>query len=102
MPTRARARRRISSTNSGANNPQEVSSFAESSFLFALYFPHENSGGAPQIVEQSIEPIFLSRLVVYEFHQAVWFDVFRREHGELRAISRDTAYAGLAAFEIDV
>jgi len=79
-----------------------VNSFAESSFLFALYFPNEDSVGAPEYVEQSAEPLIISRLVEYEFHQAVWLDVFRREHGERKAIDRTTAQAGLAAFEIEL
>ncbi len=68
--------------------------------LFALYFPNEDSAGAPEYVERSAEPLIISRLVEYEFHQAPWLDVFRREHGERKAIDRTAAHAGLAAFEI--
>lgn len=102
MPIKAHGRQPRSSTNSGANNPQEVSGFGESSFLFALYFPNEDSVGAPEFVQHAREPIILARLVEYEFHQAVWLDVFRREHGERKAIDRNTAHTGLAAFEIDL
>jgi len=79
-----------------------VNSFAESSFLFALYIPNEDSAAAHEFVTQSDGAIALSRLVSYEFHQAVWFDVFRREHGDRNAIDRDTAYIGLASYEIDL
>jgi predicted nucleic acid-binding protein len=90
------------STDSAVHDRQKVSSFAETSFLFALYFPNEDSAGAPEYVAQSVEPIILSRLVVYEFHQAVWFEVYCREHGDLAAVPREAAYAGLAAFELDL
>jgi predicted nucleic acid-binding protein len=77
-----------------------VSSFAECSFLFALYFPYEEAAHASDYIEGSAEVVSLTRLVIYEFHQAVWLAVFRREHGDQNAIDRDEAYSGLAAFEI--
>jgi len=79
-----------------------VSSFGESSFLFALYFPNTNTEGVTEFFARSTAAIILTRLVIYEFHQAVWLEVFRREHGDQSAIDRDDAYAGLAAFDVDL
>lgn len=79
-----------------------MSSFAERSFLFALYFPNEDSGNVPEFVKSSEKPILLSRLVAFEFRHAVWFEVFRREHGDMVALSRERAHSGLASFEIDL
>lgn len=79
-----------------------MSRFADTSFLFALYFPNEASEAAARLAAEDCDRIVLSPLVVYEFQQAVWLDVFRYEHGYRDAVRRDQAYSGLAAFEINL
>jgi len=78
-----------------------VISFAETSFLFAFYFPRDASEAAIGKVQGSVPPIRISALVKYEFLQAAWFQVWLREKGQSRGMNQSDVQSGLAAFETD-
>ncbi|MEQ2006869.1 MAG: type II toxin-antitoxin system VapC family toxin [Limisphaerales bacterium] len=78
-----------------------MSAFADTSFLFAFYFPREASARAVEVVQSATEPVHITALVDFEFRQAVWFEVFLRRNGQPRGLSEVQAQTGLAAFELD-
>lgn len=78
-----------------------MSAFADTSFLFAFYFPREASARAVEAVQSAAEPLLITTLVDFEFRQAVWFEVFLRRNGQPRGLSEVQAQTGLAAFELD-
>ena len=78
-----------------------MSVFADTSFLFAFYFPRDASARAVEIVQSATEPLLITGLVDFEFREAVWFEVFRRRNGQPRGLSEVQAQTGLAAFELD-
>lgn len=78
-----------------------MSAFADTSFLFAFYFPREASARAVETVQSAAEPLLITALVDFEFRQAVWFEVFLRHNGQPRGLSEEQAQTGLAAFELD-
>lgn len=78
-----------------------MSAFADTSFLFAFYFPREASARAVEAVQSAAEPLLITTLVDFEFRQAVWFEVFLRRSGQPRGLSEEQAQTGLAAFELD-
>jgi len=79
-----------------------VSVFAETSFLFAFYFPCAASEEAVAKMGSLAAPARISALVRYEFQQAVWFQVWRRTNGQLHGLSQTDALTGLAAFDLDL
>jgi len=79
-----------------------VSSFAETYFLFAFYFPRAVSEQVVAKVQSLREPPQISALVRYEFQQAVWFEVWRRTNGHPRGLNQAEAQSGLAAFDLDL
>ena len=78
-----------------------MSAFADTSFLFAFYFPREASARAVEAVQSATEPLLITALVDFEFRQAVWFEVFLRRNGQPRGLSVEQAQTGLAAFDLD-
>ena len=79
-----------------------MSTFAETSFLFAFYFPRAVSEQVVAKVESLPAPPQISALVRYEFQQAVWFEVWRRANGNPRGLNQTEAQSGLAAFDLDL
>ena len=79
-----------------------MSAFAETSFLFAFYFPRAVSLQAVAKMQSLSAPPHISSLVRYEFQQAVWFEVWRRVNGQLHGLNETNAQIGLAAFDLDV
>jgi len=79
-----------------------VSAFAETSFVFAFYFPRAVSEQALVKMQSLSAPPFISSLVRHEFQQAVWFEVWRRANGQLRGLTQTDAQTGLAAFDLDL
>ena len=59
-----------------------MKAFAETSFLFAFYFPRVGSEQAIQKVETTGEGLVLSSLVWHEFLQAVCFRTWPHSKGE--------------------
>ena len=79
-----------------------MSAFADTSFLFAFYFPRDASAQAITKVQSSPLPILISSLVRFEFQQAVWFEVWRKANGDARGLDQPQAQSGLAAFDLDL
>jgi len=79
-----------------------VRAFADTSFLFAFYFPRGGSEQAIQKMETTRESPVISSLVRYEFQQAVWFKVWLHSNGEASGVSQQNAQAVLAAFDLDL
>ncbi len=85
-----------------APSARVVSTFAETSFLFAFYFPRSASEQAVAKTQSLPDPARISSMVRYEFQQAVWFEVWRRANGHLHGLTQVNAQTGLAAFELDL
>ena len=79
-----------------------MSAFADTSFLFAFYFPRDASQRAVEKVQASTQSLRISALVHYEFVQAVWLEVWFRANGQPRGMNETDAQNGLAAFDLDV
>lgn len=79
-----------------------MSAFADTSFLFAFYFPRTASEQAIAKIESMEEAILISPLVRYEFRQAVSFAIWRQAQGQPNGLSEAAALSALAAFEVDL
>lgn len=79
-----------------------MSAFADTSFLFAFYFPRAVSEQAMAKMESLQDAPLISSLVRYEFQQAVWFKVWLQANGQPLGLSETIAQSALAAFELDV
>ncbi len=79
-----------------------MNAFADTSFLFAFYFPRTASGLAIARVNSSPESPSISSLVRFEFLQAVWFKVWLHSQGQPLGLSEAAAQSALAAFDIDL
>lgn len=79
-----------------------MKAFADTSFLFAFYFPRVGSEQAIQKVKTTGEGLVISSLVRYEFLQAVWFKVWLHSKGEASGLSQQTAQSVLVAFDLDL
>ena len=79
-----------------------MSAFADTSFLFAFYFPRAVSEQAVAKMESLQDAPLISSLVRYEFQQAVWFKVWLHTQGQPLGLSEPVAQSALAAFELDV
>lgn len=79
-----------------------MSTFAETSFLFAFYFPRAVSEQAVVKMQSLPVPPHISSLVRHEFQQAVWFEVWRRANGQPYGLNQTDAQTGLAAFDLDL
>ena len=79
-----------------------MSAFADTSFLFAFYFPRAASEQAVAKVESLQEAALISSLVRFEFQQAVWFKVWLQTQGQPLGLSETAAQSALAAFELDL
>ena len=79
-----------------------MSAFADTSFLFAFYFPRAASEQAVAKMESLQDAPLISSLVRYEFQQAVWFKVWLQTQGQPLGLSETAAQSALAAFDLDV
>lgn len=79
-----------------------MSAFADTSFLFAFYFPRAASEQAMAKVESLQDAPLISSLVRFEFQQAVWFKVWLHAQGQPLGLSETAAQSALAAFELDL
>jgi hypothetical protein len=79
-----------------------VSSFADTSFLFAFYFPRAGSEQAIAKVESLQDAPLISPLIRYEFQQALWFKVWMQSQGQPFGLSESAAQSALAAFDLDI
>jgi hypothetical protein len=78
-----------------------VSAFADTSFLFAFYFPRAVSEQAIAKMQTLPASPHISSLVRYEFQQAVWFEVWRRGNGLFLGLNQtfDSAQRRIAVAE---
>lgn len=79
-----------------------MSAFADTSFIFAFYFPRAGSEQAVAKVESLQEAALISSLVRFGFQQAVWFKVWLHAQGQPLGLSETAAQSSLAAFELDL
>ena len=79
-----------------------MSAFADTSFLFAFYFPRTDSARAVAKVDSSQDSPLISALVRYEFQQAVLFKVWLQAQGQPLGLSEIAAQTALAAFDLDL
>ncbi len=79
-----------------------MSVFADTSFLFAFYFPRASSEEAVAKVESLQAAPLISSLVRFEFQQAVWFKVWLHAQGQPLGLSEPLAQSALAAFDLDL
>ena len=79
-----------------------MSAFADTSFLFAFYFPRAGSEQAMAKVESLEDAPIISSLVRFEFQQAIWFKVWLHSQGHPLGLSETAAQSALAAFDIDL
>ncbi len=79
-----------------------MSAFADTSFVFGIYFPRDGSARAADYLQDAPAPVRISTIVRYEFLQAVWFEVWRRENGDARGITQIQAQSALATFDLDL
>ena len=79
-----------------------MSTFADTSFLFAFYFPRAASEQAVAKVEALQDSPLISPLVRFEFQQAVLFKVWLQTQGQPLGLSETAAQSALAAFDLDV
>ena len=68
-----------------------MSAFADTSFLFAFYFPRAASEQAMAKMESLQDAPLISSLVRYEFQQAVWFKVWLHAQGQPLGLSEPGA-----------
>jgi predicted nucleic acid-binding protein len=76
--------------------------FADTSFLYALYRPQQNSLVADAFLEKIREPLHVSSLVLFEFRQSARFQVFRFSKDRTQGFSRREAQRMLAALEENI
>jgi predicted nucleic acid-binding protein len=77
-----------------------MSAFADASFLFALYRQQPGNDRAMEWMAAASDPPKLSPLLVFEFEQAVRFEVFRRGSDRTKVFSEIEALNLLSQFEI--
>jgi predicted nucleic acid-binding protein len=68
-----------------------MKAFADTSFLYALYRPQDNSHLADAFVARSHEPVHASSLVIFEFRQSARFQVFRHSKDRTTGFSKREA-----------
>jgi predicted nucleic acid-binding protein len=76
-----------------------VSAFADASFLFALYRQQPGNERAVEWMATAGESPVVSPLLVFEFEQAVRFEVFRRGRDHAKGFSEIEGLNLLAQFE---
>jgi predicted nucleic acid-binding protein len=79
-----------------------MNAFADTSFLYALYRPQENSLAADAFLERTSEPVHVSSLVLFEFRQSTRFQVFRFSKDRTQGFSKREAQRMLAALEENI
>lgn len=75
-----------------------MSAFADPSFLFALYRRQPGNDRAVEWLERNPPPL-VNALVVFEFTQAVRFEIFRHSHDHNAGFPEITGVSILAQFE---
>jgi predicted nucleic acid-binding protein len=76
--------------------------FADTSFLYALYRPQQNSLAADALLEKIGGPLHVSSLVLFEFRQSARFQVFRYSKDETQGFSKREANRMLSALDQNI
>lgn len=76
--------------------------FADTSFLYALYRPQQNSLVADAFLEKIREPLHVSSLVLFEFRQSARFQVFRFSKDKTQGFSKREAKRMLSVLDENI
>jgi predicted nucleic acid-binding protein len=76
--------------------------FADTSFLYALYRPQQNSLVADAFLEKIREPLHVSSLVLFEFRQSARFQVFRFSKDKTQGFSKREANRMLSVLDENI
>jgi len=73
-----------------------MTAFPDTSFLFALYRPQDNSAAARKHYEAMTEPVAVSGLLLYEFRQSMRFQVWLHAQNPKKGITANEADQAIA------
>jgi predicted nucleic acid-binding protein len=79
-----------------------MNAFADTSFLFALYRPQENSQAADAFLRKAREPLHISSLVLLEFRQSARYQAFRFSRDRTQGFSKREAQLMLAVLQENI
>ena len=79
-----------------------MNAFADTSFLFALYRPQENSQAADAFLQKAREPLHISSLVLLEFRQSARYQAFRFSENRTQGFSNREAHLMLAVLHENI
>lgn len=79
-----------------------MNAFADTSFLFALYRPQENSQDADAFLQKAREPLHISSLVLLEFRQSARYQAFRFSKDRTQGFSNRQAHLTLAVLHENI
>lgn len=79
-----------------------MNAFPDTSFLFALYRPQDNSSAAQKYYAAMTEPVHVSGLLLYEFRQSVRFQVWLHGHNPKKGIPDKEGVAAIADLEANI
>ena len=76
--------------------------FPDTSFLFALYRPQDNSPAAQDHYAAMTEPVHVSGLLLYEFRQSVRFQLWQHRNNPQKGIPDNEGVAAFADLEANI
>ena len=76
--------------------------FADTSLLYALYRPQDNSPDADRLVKKKVEPLHVSSLVLFEFRQSARFQAFRFSKDRTEGFSKQEAQRMLDTLQTNI
>jgi predicted nucleic acid-binding protein len=79
-----------------------MNAFPDTSFLFALYRPQDNSPAAQKYYAAMTEPVHVSGLLLYEFRQSVQFQVWLHGNNPKKGIPDKEGVEALADLEVNI
>ena len=79
-----------------------MNAFPDTSFLFALYRPQDNSLAARKYYATMTEPVHVSGLLLYEFRQSVRFQVWLHGQNPKKGIPDKEGVQALADLEANL
>ena len=79
-----------------------MNAFADTSFLFALYRPQENSQAADAFLQKASEPLHISSLVLLEFRQSARYQAYRFSRDRTQGFSKREAQLMLAVLQENI
>ena len=79
-----------------------MKSYPDTSFLFAFYLLQSNSAAAAAHAKTMTEPLHVAEPLLYEFRQALRFQVWRHAGNPREGITAADAQAALSQFDADL